>query len=184
MQYQSTREFGKLITIAKTIQPYCVIEIGSMFGETLRPLIAVAEHVISVDYLLPEQDSRRIGQLNGREMSSDFAKMMGTRLDIISGDSHDPAIFKRVKECITEAPSILFIDGDHTYNGVKMDFEMYGPLVKEGGIIAFHDIIPNPQFGDIQVPAFWNEIKNNYPYREFCEYDNQWGIGVIVTNEA
>jgi predicted O-methyltransferase YrrM len=30
---------------------------------------------------------------------------------------------------------------DHA-KGVKMDFEKYSPLVKKGGIIAFHDIIP------------------------------------------
>jgi predicted O-methyltransferase YrrM len=36
----------------------------------------------------------------------------------------------------------LFIDGDHTYEGVTRDFEMYSPLVKRGGIIAIHDIVP------------------------------------------
>jgi predicted O-methyltransferase YrrM len=35
----------------------------------------------------------------------------------------------------------LFIDGDHTYQGVKQDFQMYSPLVKKGGIVAFHDIV-------------------------------------------
>jgi len=38
----------------------------------------------------------------------------------------------------------LFIDGDHTYEGVEGDFEMYSPLVRRGGIIAFHDIVPGP----------------------------------------
>jgi predicted O-methyltransferase YrrM len=37
----------------------------------------------------------------------------------------------------------LFIDADHSYEGVKKDFEMYSPLVRKGGIIAFHDIIPD-----------------------------------------
>ncbi|MEO0196406.1 MAG: class I SAM-dependent methyltransferase [candidate division WOR-3 bacterium] len=35
----------------------------------------------------------------------------------------------------------LFIEGNHSYEGVKMDFEMYFPLVRKGGIIAFHDIV-------------------------------------------
>jgi predicted O-methyltransferase YrrM len=38
----------------------------------------------------------------------------------------------------------LFIDGDHTYKGVKEDFEMYSPLVRKGGVIAFHDITKHP----------------------------------------
>jgi hypothetical protein len=34
---------------------------------------------------------------------------------------------------------LLFIDGDHRYEGVRRDFEMYSPLVGAGGLIAFHD---------------------------------------------
>ena len=31
------------------------------------------------------------------------------------------------------------IDGDHTYEGVKADFERYAPLVRRGGVIIFDD---------------------------------------------
>jgi len=34
----------------------------------------------------------------------------------------------------------LFIDGDHSYEGVRRDFEMYSPLVREGGIICMQCI--------------------------------------------
>lgn len=33
----------------------------------------------------------------------------------------------------------LWIDGDHSYEGAKADFELYFPFVVEGGVIAFHD---------------------------------------------
>ena len=36
----------------------------------------------------------------------------------------------------------LFIDGDHAFKGVKSDFQLYSELVRPGGLIAFHDIIP------------------------------------------
>jgi hypothetical protein len=48
----------------------------------------------------------------------------------------------------------LFIDGDHTYEGVRRDFEMYSPLVRKGGIIAFHDIYPGPEESVGGVPKF------------------------------
>ena len=35
--------------------------------------------------------------------------------------------------------NFLFIDGDHSYEGCKADFEAWSPLVKPGGMIAFHD---------------------------------------------
>jgi len=34
---------------------------------------------------------------------------------------------------------LLFIDGDHSYEGVKKDFENYSPLVESGGYIIFDD---------------------------------------------
>ena len=76
---------------------------------------------------------------------------------------------------------LLFIDGDHSYEGVKNDFELYSSLVKENGLICFHDIIPSSWgFG---VPRFWNEIKMRYEHIEIIESQNQdgFGIGLIRT---
>ncbi len=33
----------------------------------------------------------------------------------------------------------LFIDGDHSYEGVKLDFELYSKLLNENGVIVIHD---------------------------------------------
>jgi predicted O-methyltransferase YrrM len=33
----------------------------------------------------------------------------------------------------------LFIDGDHNYDGVKKDWELYSPLLRSGSIVVFHD---------------------------------------------
>jgi predicted O-methyltransferase YrrM len=76
----------------------------------------------------------------------------------------------------------LFIDGDHSYDGVKKDFEMYNSLVRNGGIIAFHDITPNglPELTG-GVPQFWREIKNKYQIKEFIkDYNKQTGFGIGV----
>jgi predicted O-methyltransferase YrrM len=35
---------------------------------------------------------------------------------------------------------MLFIDGDHSYGGVKKDWDLYSPLLKSGSIVIFHDI--------------------------------------------
>lgn len=39
---------------------------------------------------------------------------------------------------------MLFVDGDHSYAGVKRDVELFRPWIKSGGIISFHDYIPEP----------------------------------------
>jgi predicted O-methyltransferase YrrM len=33
----------------------------------------------------------------------------------------------------------LFIDGDHSYEGCRKDWDIYSPFVRSGGIIVFHD---------------------------------------------
>jgi len=35
---------------------------------------------------------------------------------------------------------LLFIDGDHSYEGVKADWEAYKVLLREGSTVIFHDI--------------------------------------------
>lgn len=56
----------------------------------------------------------------------------------IEGNSHDISIFEQVKSLSSQV-DILFIDGDHTYNGVIKDYYMYEKLVKSGGYIVFDD---------------------------------------------
>ena len=97
-------------------------------------------------------------------------------------DSHDPRTLEEVRRILgDEKVDFLFIDGDHTYEGVKRDFEMYSPLVKEGGIVAFHDICPHPPETKCEVSKFWNEVKQKYRHVEIVEDWNQkWaGIGVL-----
>jgi hypothetical protein len=40
--------------------------------------------------------------------------------------------------------TLLGPNGDHSRDGVRQDFDMYSALVAPGGLIAFHDISPNP----------------------------------------
>jgi predicted O-methyltransferase YrrM len=43
---------------------------------------------------------------------------------------------------------VLFIDGDHSYEGVLTDWLLYHPLVKKGGLVAFHDaMLTGPHLG-------------------------------------
>jgi len=38
---------------------------------------------------------------------------------------------------------VLFIDGDHSYEGVKLDFDLYSNIITDKGIIIIHDTDPN-----------------------------------------
>ena len=77
----------------------------------------------------------------------------------------------------------LFIDGDHTYEGIRADFENYSTLVRPGGLIAFHDIVIHVANPSCRVHEFWNEVKSRPGAVELIDRDGFeiWGgIGVLV----
>jgi predicted O-methyltransferase YrrM len=100
----------------------------------------------------------------------------GQRLELIRDDSHDPAVLGHVTSLVGDhGLDFLFIDGDPSYEGVKRDFKMYAPLVKSGGLIAFHDI----EYSD-DVQRFWNEIKVGRRFEQIHDTQDQtYGIGLI-----
>ena len=111
----------------------------------------------------------------------------GSKIFSINSNSRFPEVIYIIKKLLKgRSIDFLFIDGDHSYEGVKADFEIYSPLVKEGGLIAFHDIIwdkkSNNDNWSGEVYRFWQEIKGNYDYKEFVEDHEQsgFGIGVII----
>jgi len=54
------------------------------------------------------------------------------------------------------------------------------PLVRKGGIIAFHDIINNDRTRlDIGVPKFWLEVKDRYLFKEIIIDKINYGIGIL-----
>jgi predicted O-methyltransferase YrrM len=95
------------------------------------------------------------------------------KIRLIQGDSHDEETLKKVSD---RKYDLLFIDGDHSYEGVKKDFEMYSPLVRKGGLVAFHDIL-----SEEGVNRFWNEIKRaRYESQEIINNVRKKPLGIGV----
>lgn len=70
---------------------------------------------------------------------------------MITGDSHNKETFDKVNDRVYD---ILFLDGDHSYEGFRKDCEMYIPIIKKGGLVICHDI-SNSKVG---VREYWKEI--------------------------
>jgi len=73
---------------------------------------------------------------------------------------------------------ILHIDGYHTYNAVKHDFETWLPKLASRGIVLFHDIVEKQ--GDFGVWRLWDELKSRYPFFEFVHCH---GLGIVAAGE-
>jgi predicted O-methyltransferase YrrM len=175
-------ELGKLLQASA---PKCSFEIGTNYGGTLLLLCAVSPpeaKIISVD--LP---SGRFGGGYPRRKTPLFRRFprAGQQLHLIRADSHSQETKERVLHILEgQQLDYLFLDGDHTYAGVRRDFEMYAPLVRSGGIVAFHDIVTYKQETECQVSKFWSEIKQHYGHREIVENLNQGSPPIAITGAS
>jgi predicted O-methyltransferase YrrM len=116
-----------------------------------------------------------------------FRKHRGQHVHSLTGSSHEPAIVEKVGSILKGTPvDLLYIDGDHSYEGVKKDFELYKRFCGAKSIVCFHDIIPDYSVTKGidtgcytgEVYKFWAELKAKYEHLEIVEAADQDGFGI------
>ena len=171
----------------QTSRPLVVCEIGALCGGSLYLFSQGASAdatMISIDtgFTWPKQRAFPL-----------LAKDSQT-VRCLRADSHQPSTVNQVQNLLAgRMIDMLFIDGDHSYEGVYSDFNKFSPLVAKKGIIAFYDVVPDFQmrFGRKEnadsggVPIFWNEIKSRFAEKETLESiedhsQDGFGIGVLI----
>lgn len=96
-------------------------------------------------------------------------EMKNYSVEIIKG------YFDDVAQSWNKPIDILHIDGLHTYEAVKNDYETWGKFVTANGIIMMHDTHSYPN----DVGRFFNELEEPY---KFC-FEHSAGLGVICKSE-
>ena len=162
---QGHSELRWLLTKIAEIEPKVIVEIGVHQGYSMQTWMEAFPdaYVIGVD----------------NDLYDLKIPMEGKHHIILEANSHDMETGPRVVEFLNgREADFLFIDGDHMYEGVKKDFEMYGPLVREGGIIAFDDmfLFDNPS---VEVYKLWKEITDLKRHKWAFKQDDSNGIGVL-----
>jgi predicted O-methyltransferase YrrM len=155
-----------LYGLVRTLAPSAIIEIGSAKGRsTCAMALACSQNakgkVYAIDPHTPNYWSDRV-----RDSSYDF---LLERLRAYRLEPWCEVIRKTSEEALVDPPTVkadlVFIDGDHSYEGVKRDFELCKPLISEHGLVLFHDSAweyfrGHPQYREgLGVPKFLAELQ-------------------------
>lgn len=124
-------EIDALINIIKINKVKKVFEFGTWAGFTAKEIAQHVEVILSIDkhiYITREHIDNLVS-MRGDSKQVDFSPFKGYF-------------------------DMVFIDGDHSYEGVKSDTENAFEMVKSGGVIAWHDYTPDGQSEGCDVVGY------------------------------
>jgi predicted O-methyltransferase YrrM len=166
--YQNEWELKQLVAIYRELDVYSALEVGAMYGGSLRRWLGRGTTVVVVD-----DQMRRAAEWERWASSAD------ANLVLLQGQSNNTELVWKAADL---GPyQFVFIDADHTYEAVREDWENFSPMVGKDGVVAFHDIVERPGYG---VSYLWDEIKAQ-PKSRTVEiigepvHEYRCGIGVV-----
>lgn len=184
LQHQD--ELTALLTFIDQLQPALslrvIVEIGSFRGGTMELWARLASDlVVSIDMAVPAEFYGNIGDADMAARNARFTAQF-PHVHGIVGNSHSLDTERALRDQLNGQPiDLLFIDGDHTYEGVQADYEMYSRYVRPGGVIAFHDVICDPVRSlplEIAVRPYFDTLP---PPRFIFHAGSHWGgIGAVI----
>jgi predicted O-methyltransferase YrrM len=85
---------------------------------------------------------------------------------------------KNYPQCLYD---YIYVDGDHSYEGVKLDYNLFWPNLIEGGLMVFHDVIVKGFFEQGKckygVYKFWEELNNRHKIT--FPFPKNSGLGIL-----
>lgn len=119
-----------------------MIEIGSYMGESACMFASsnLFNHINCIDPFKGEEDFNDIYGYTWEQIEEEFK--LNTRYfeNITHYKNYSTEISSRFED---NKYDFIYIDGNHEYDAVKKDIELYLPKVKQNGFIGGHDYIPH-----------------------------------------
>lgn len=168
---QNAREFECLCHKLTPLQINNVLEIGSYSGASIYMFAGHCNSGANIICIDPYPKPKIHNVFN--ELDKNF------NVHLIQERSQEELVPSIVQQ-ITDKVDFLHIDGEHSYEAVKYDFETYSPFVRDGGLIAIHDICGPMGEYKYEVKKYWEELKKEVrSYEEIVFGNRGFGIGII-----
>lgn len=188
---QKECEISAFIALLKERKVESYLEIGARHGDTFHRIcmeVPTLRWAYAIDLPGGAWGEDNTAPYLERAVE-DIRAQGGTEVRAFFGDSQSTEMYRNVEaaQAFDMAPFLfdaILIDGDHRYEGVKRDFELWSKKARK--LVAFHDIDghgvvqPNQKL-EVEVPRLWSELKPLYQHFEFIDPDRTrpMGIGVL-----
>jgi predicted O-methyltransferase YrrM len=169
---QNRRELATFARVVAERRPKVVVEIGTARGGLLFLLSQLADPratLVSIDF---PGGFFGGGQSEAEcELFASFGPMSQRFVFLRDRSFHLSTREDLVRMLGGRGIDLLFIDGDHSYGGVRWDFEAYGSLVRPGGLIALHDVCLDPKNAarGFDVASYWRALKRSFSTRTIAD---------------
>lgn len=146
----------------------CVVEVGVWHGVTTRRLRS-AMAADGVLYAVDPYPPGRLGvSLQRRIARSEVGRVQNGRVEWVRTTGTDAA--RALGPVLAGRVEFAFLDGDHSYDGLRGDWEGWSGLVAPGGVVALHDSRPTPNraIGEAGSVRYTAEVIRNDARFEVC----------------
>lgn len=128
--------------------PSCYVEIGVHNGTSMSYAVSTSKKMSCYGIDLFEESKNTKYSNDNLQQNRTFNNILKNNqsnscVELIKGDSTNIDTYNKLLEKMNnQKADLLFIDGNHTYEYVKKDFEIYSQIVKKDGFIILDDYEP------------------------------------------
>lgn len=156
-------------------RPRTVVELGTHFGVSFFAMCQAVQdagletELHAVDTWQGDPDAGEYGP----EVREVFDEVRARVYPDVAVTAHQCLFDEALPVFDDGSVEVLHIDGFHSYEAVRHDWETWAPKLAEGGVVLFHDIAPESGYGSAR---YWSELSAQHPSLTF---PHSFGLGVL-----